>query len=510
MLVINELKLKLDEDESLLKEIIEKRLRTSDFKYTIYRKSLDSREEPIFVYSCLIEIQNEDKYIKLKNVQKIEIPNLKVNKIKTDIQPIIIGYGPSGMFSAYRLIEAGIKPIIIEKGKRIKEREKDIELFFKQGIFNKESNVVYGEGGAGTFSDAKLTSRVKDPFVEYILDVFIKFGANQDIKYETHAHIGTDEIRKVITRMTDYLIENGAIFHFEESLTKLIIKDNIIKGIITNKNQYQTDYVLLGVGHSSEDLMKELVNEGVYAETKDFAIGFRVEHPQELINDNQYHGIKHPKLPNSEYFLRYKGLKGIYSFCMCPGGYVVISNHREHSICTNGMSYHARDNKLANSAILIQINKDELADYPLSGFDYLKQIEDNAYNISSSYKGLSQNIKDYLNDELNPLIFDSSLANGTVLYNFNKLFSEKDNQIMKEALRYFDSKIKGFINNGIMVGPETRSSSPIRLKRNTEYESINTKGLYPMGEGAGYGGGIISCSLDGIKIANKIIEKISV
>lgn len=507
MLLIHELKLSLDEDESLLRKLISKKLKTKDFKYQIYKKSIDSRKEPLFSYSVLVDIKDEDKYLRIKNVSKYLKPDTSVKKVNTDIKPIIIGYGPSGIFAAIRLFEAGIKPIIFEKGKRIDERKKDVEEFFNGGSFNPESNVQFGEGGAGTFSDAKLTTRIKDPFIDYILDTFIKFGADENIKINAHAHIGTDKITEVIKNITNYLIDNGVEFHFEEEVQELIIKDNVIKGVKTNKQEYYSDYCLLGIGHSAYKLIKNMYENGVYIESKDLAIGFRVEHPQTLIDDIQYHGIKHPKLEPSEYFLRYQDEKGVYSFCMCPGGFVVPSNSEANTIVTNGMSYHKRDNDLANAAILIQVSKDEFNEGALGGFDYLHNLEEKAYALSNSYKALSQNITDYLNDELNELKFKSSYCLGTHQYNFNDFFTDKQNEIFKKALLNFETKIPGFIN-GIMVGPETRSSSPVRILRNSNLESINTKGLYPMGEGAGYGGGIMSCSLDGIRIANKVIENL--
>ena len=328
--------------------------------------------------------------------------------------------------------------------------------------------------------------------------MLIKHGGKPSIKYEHHPHIGTDEIRKVISNITEYLINNGCEFHFEEELTDLIIEDNTIKKIITNKSIYEIDYCLLGIGHSAYKTICMLKQKGVCVEAKDIAIGFRVEHPQSLIDKNQTNNLINE--PN-EYLLRYKDDKGVYSFCMCPGGIVIPAMSDKATIVTNGMSYSSRDSKIANSAILIQKPKEEFSD----GFAYLKNIETNAYKYSDSYKALSQNIKDFMNNVLNELIFKSTYPLGTVLYNFNELFEKNELEILKKALKDFDRKIPGFIENGIMVGPETRSSSPVRIKRNDAFESISTKHLYPMGEGSGYGGGIMSCALDGIRIANRII-----
>jgi len=498
MLLINEIKLKLNEDESKLQELIEHKLKTKINSFEIKKKSLDARKEPIYVYSVLVDVDNEEKYINDK-IKHYDVVDLSAPYKKRNKTAIIIGYGPSGIFAAYRLIEAGFNVVVFEKGKRIKQRQKDVELFFKEGILNPDSNIQFGEGGAGTFSDAKLTTRIKDKYIDYILDVFVKFGAKESIKYEHHPHIGTDVIRNVISNITDYLIEKGCEFHFEEEVKDFVIIGNTMVGVITSRNKYFADYILMGSGHSAYDTYVTLKDRGVYIEAKDMAIGFRVEHPQSLIDERQTNNLIEEA---NEYLLRYKGDKGVYSFCMCPGGMVIPATSDLNAVVTNGMSYSKRDSGVANSAILIQVNKEEFND----GFIYLKMIEAQSYAYSNSYKALAQNIKDFMNNELNELIFESTYPLGTVLYNYNEFFSESDCKIVKEALLDFDKKIPGFIDKGIMVGPETRSSSPIRIVRDNNYESINTRHLYPMGEGSGYGGGIMSCALDGIRVSNIIIN----
>ncbi|MBQ1477341.1 MAG: hypothetical protein IIZ33_04275, partial [Erysipelotrichaceae bacterium] len=419
-----------------------------------------------------------------------------------------IGYGPSGIFAAWRLSEAGLKPVILERGKRIQEREKDVESFFKGGPFNKEDNVAYGEGGAGTFSDAKLTTRVNDPFVSYILKTFIEHGAEERIAVDAHAHVGTDRIRKVISSMTDELIKRGCEFHFGEAVRDFLIEDGKLKAIITDKDTYYSDFFLLGIGHSARDTFEKLYERGVEIIRKDTAIGFRVEHLQSLIDSVQYKGIISEKLEPSEYFLRCRDEKGVYSFCMCPGGFVVPSNAEEGHIVTNGMSYSGRDNELANSAILIQVRKEEYGEGPLSGFDYLESYERKAYDITSSYKAPAMNISDFMKGELHPLIFPSSYPLGTVLYDLSSFYKEEDVKILRKALSFFDEKIPGFIEKGIMVAPESRSSSPVRIPRKEDGEAESVKNLYPMGEGPGYGGGIMSCALDGIRTADRILKKL--
>ena len=497
--MINEIKLPLNEDEGKLKEIIEHKLKCRIRSFEIHKKSLDARKDPHFVYSVIVDVDHENRYLS-KNVIRYKKEDLSPVHKKRDKICAVIGYGPSGIFSAYRLMEAGFKVIVFEKGKRIKEREKDVGRFFSEGILDPSSNVQFGEGGAGTFSDAKLTTRIKDQYIEYILDILIRHGAKPSIKYENHAHIGTDEIRKVIKNITDHLISKGVEFHFEEEIKDLELDSNRkIKRLRTAQNTYECDLVLLGIGHSAYSTIEMLKEKGVYIEKKDIAIGFRVEHPQSLIDERQTDNLIREA---NEYFLRYKGDKGVYSFCMCPGGMVIPAMSEERTIVTNGMSYASRDSGIANSAILIQVFKEEFDD----GYEYLHKIEEAAYSYSNTYKALAQNIKDFMNNELHELIFESSYPLGTILYDFNRFFNKDDLRIMKEAFLDFDRKIPGFIDKGIIVGPETRSSCPIRIRRNEELVSINTENLYPMGEGAGYGGGIMSCALDGIRIANQIIK----
>ncbi|MDO4500861.1 MAG: hypothetical protein Q4B60_06235 [Erysipelotrichaceae bacterium] len=513
MLLISEIKLLPNENESLLRKLILKKLHIKDsdlLSYSIYKKSTDARKELVFKYQVLAEVKNENKYLKIKNVSLYKKEDISVKKVKTDIRPIVVGYGPSGIFSTYRLVEAGFKPIVLEKGKRIEERAKDVDRFFNEGILNPESNIQFGEGGAGTFSDAKLTTRVKSPYNDYCLDILVKFGAKESIKYTPHAHIGTDEVRKVIQRITDYLIEQGAEFHFEEEMEDLLLNENHeVIGVKTKYREYMSKYVLFGVGHSAFNIIKRIYDLGVTMSAKDVAVGFRVEHPQSLIDENQISGGKLNEA--SEYFLRYKDEKGVYSFCMCPGGIVVPAASDLGRTLTNGMSYAARDSGTANSAILIQVNKEEYGTGVLDGFEYLKNLEEKAYQVSNSYKALSCNIKDFVYGTDNDFVYQTTYPLGTVKYDFNKFFNQKDTEILKKALLFFDTKIKGFVDKGIMVGPETRSSCPVRIDRNPEtLESINTKGLYPMGEGAGYGGGITSCAIDGARIADKIITLFSV
>lgn len=516
MLNIQNFKLPISfQNENDIKMALSKKLKCNIKDIThleIKRRSLDARSFPIlYNYSINFEIKNEKNYIKKKGISITQDIKLKLKKIETDKRPIIVGYGPSGIFLAIGLIRQGIKPIIFERGKEIDERIKDVDLFFTKNILNEESNIQFGAGGAGTFSDAKLTTRSKDKDIDYILDVLVEFGAKKEIKYDHLPHIGTDEIRKIIKRITSYLKENGATFYFDTKVEDFIIENSTIKAVVANKKTYYSDYVALSCGHSAFDTIKKLNEKGVSLEIKEFAIGVRVEHPAILINKNQHHK-EYEKLEAASYKLIHKinTHYSAYSFCMCPGGYIVSSGSNKNSICLNGMSYANRSNKLSNSGILIPVRKDDFyKNDVLDGIKYILNYEEKAFNLSNSYKAPAQNILDFMNNELNPLIFKSSYQNDTFLYNLNNFFEPKIITYLKEAFLNFESKIPGFIKQGIMLAPETRSSCPIRIVRNKERESINIENLFPVGEGAGYAGGIISSCLDGLKTSIQIANKIN-
>ena len=511
MLIVKQIKLQADEPETLLKKKLIKKLHIKPnelIKYEIYQKSLDARKGFNYVYSLKVQLQNENHYLKQNDVEAYEEPDLSTKHVTADVRPIVVGYGPTGIFTTIRLVEAGFKPIVFEKGHRIEQRIKDVDAFFTQGLLNPMSNVQFGEGGAGTFSDAKLTTRNKHPFIKYITDILIRYGAQPEIAYESHPHIGTDVIRAIIQGITNDLIKTGVDFHFGEPVQDLIISNQTVEGVKTKTGTYFSPVVIIATGHSAYDVFQMLNKHQVSLSQKDFSVGFRVEHPQSFINRNQYKTFNNTNLPAAEYFLTAKTSvnKGVYSFCMCPGGYVVPSSSDPQTIVTNGMSYASRDNRLANSAILAQINQSDFGETLFGGFDYIHELETKAYQISNSYRALSQNIKDFMQGEVHELIFKSSYCLETYNYDLNQFYSPTLVTAFKEAFLHFDHLIPGFIDQGIIVGPETRSSCPLRINRNEHFESINTKGLYPGGEGAGFAGGIVSSALDGIKIANQIIE----
>lgn len=478
--------------------------------FEIERESLDARKDLYFSYTVYADVKNEQRYLRLKDVSeghKQVYHNPPV--IKSEERPVIVGFGPSGMFAALLLAECGLKPIVIERGKCVEERTKDVETFFKTGILQEESNVQYGEGGAGTFSDGKLTSRMKNIRVSKVMEEFIEAGADPAIAYEHRPHIGTDALRKIVKNIRQKVIKLGGEIHFETKLLDIVVKNHQIHDIVTNHGTYACSSVLLCAGHSASDTYEVLYNHGVSIIQKDFAAGVRVEHPQILINQNQYGKYwNNPSLGAASYKLTHRSTngRGVYSFCMCPGGEVIPASTEEGCLAVNGMSYSSRDGKNANAAILVQIPASDFDHgHPLDGFIFQKELEKRAYR--DHFMAPCENISDYLNHGTpGSACLSSSYPRGVIMEDMHVLFSDDVNQALEDGLTAFDHNIPGFINQGIMTGMESRSSSPIRIVRNEKGQSISVEGLYPCGEGAGYAGGIVSSAVDGIKQAEAVME----
>ena len=424
-------------------------------------------------------------------------------------RPIIVGSGPAGLFCAYNLCLQGFRPLIIERGKKIEDRVKDVEEFWNNNKLDINSNVSFGEGGAGTFSDGKLNTLVKDENNRgrMVMETFISCGAPSDIIYNYHPHIGTELLRNVINNLRNKIINLGGEFRYNTQLTNLVINNNEVSGIIVNNNEeIKTNCVVLAIGHSARDTFYMLNDNKLSMESKPFAIGVRVQHPQKIINENQY-GKYAKYLDNASYKLTYKASnnRGVYSFCMCPGGFVVNASSEEGLLCINGMSNHDRDTENANSAIVVTIDKNDYGESLFSGLEYQRELEKNAYNLGSSNIPI-QLLGDYLsNKESNSFGIIKPIFKGNYKFsNLNILFSDSINKSLHEAFSYFDKKIKGFNNpDTILAGIEARTSSPIRIIRDDNLMS-NIKGIYPCGEGAGYAGGITSASIDGIKVSESI------
>ena len=477
----------------------------------INKKSLDARRKNNihYVYEVDITCKNENKLLKNNDViitpiEKYEFNNLGNQKLEN--RPIIIGSGPAGLFCAYILAENGYNPIIIERGEQIENRVKTVNKFWETNILNENSNVQFGEGGAGTFSDGKLNTLVKDQNhrMKKVFETFVKMGAPKEIMYEAKPHIGTDILRDVIVNLRKEIVKLGGTFKYNTFMSDITISDKI-KSIKINDETVNTNILVLAIGHSSRDTYKMLYEKGIKMSPKPFAVGIRLQHPQELINKAQYGNIL---LPPASYKLTYNTkTRGVYTFCMCPGGYVVNASSEKEKLAINGMSNHNRDSKVANSAIIVTISPKDFGSHPLDGIKFQRKLEENAYKQGKG-KIPVQNYKDFKNK------IPSTKLTGLYAFkgeytpcDINDIYPKYITDSLKEAIEHFSTKIKGFNDDNIVVAAcESRTSSPVRIERDENFES-NIKGIYPCGEGAGYAGGITTSAMDGIKVAEAIMKK---
>lgn len=515
MLRVNECKLKLHEDKSKLKEIIAKKLKTKQpFEYQIVKESIDARKGDIhYIYCVDVTIQNEEKYLKLKDVTTSKTKPFEYPKYTSfETRPIVIGMGPSSLFCALLLAQCGAKPIVYERGSCVEKRIQDVEEFFTTGKLNTQSNVQFGEGGAGTFSDGKLTSRSKDPRGNHVLEEFVRFGADEAILYESYPHIGSDVLIDIIRRMREEILALGGEVYFDHTLQDMRIENQMIKEIQINDKWIKCDDLLIGIGHSARDTYRMLARNQVACTPKNFAVGVRIEHTQEFVDKSQY-GEYASILPHASYRLTHTTSKdrGVYSFCMCPGGEVIMATSETGHVVTNGMSYHARANKNANSALLVQVRIEDVGEGLFDGMNFQEQLEKKAFELGGkNYYAPVQRAIDFVQHKPSTQLGDikPTYRLGTTLTDLHELFPDFINEALEEGLVAFDHKMKGFLDeHALLSGVESRSTAPIRIVRNESCESINVTNLYPMGEGAGYAGGIVSAAIDGIKCATEWMKK---
>ena len=530
MLRINNIKIKKNiSEEQLINQIIKKyHIKNSDIiKWNIIKKSIDARKKNdiSFNYTVDIEVKDESKYPNIKKIEIIDIDkkiknsiNINIlNSLKSEPSPIIVGAGPAGLFSALTLIQNGISPIVVEQGKTVEERKEDVNNFLYNRNLNISSNVQFGEGGAGTFSDGKLTTGINNPLCQKVLKEFVNFGAPEEILYLSKPHIGTDNLINIIRNIRNYIISKGGKFYFNTKFINFSIKDNQInsvslKNLITNDSfELPTNRLILAIGHSSRDTFKLLYENGINIEKKNFSVGVRIEYLQQNINMAQYGDNPNLKLPPAEYKLAYHSPSGrsCYTFCMCPGGTVIASSSEKNIIVTNGMSNYLRDGTNANSALLVNVTPDDFTDSsPLAGIYFQKDLEEKAFVLGgSNYNAPIQRVEDFLHNKKSSTIGSviPSYLPGTTLSNLNEILPHFVSSTLKEGILYFDKKISGFANpDSILTGVETRSSSPVKIPRNSHLTS-NIEGIYPCGEGAGYAGGIMSAAVDGIKCSLAIL-----
>lgn len=523
--------IKINVLESSKEELLEKcaqklKINKSNIKnISIVKRSIDARKKPelYYVYEIDAEIENEAKV--LSNIKSDDVFFQPVSKYIFKItgekiltnRPVIVGSGPAGLFCAYMLSMSGYKPIVIERGQDIDNRILDVENFWKTGILKPNSNVQFGEGGAGTFSDGKLNTLVKDPLNRHrkVFEIFVEAGAPKEILYENKPHIGTDLLKSIVKNIRNKIISMGGEFRFNTCLTDIIYNNQSLVGIKVNNNQViNTDILVLAIGHSARDTFKMLYESEIGMQSKPFAVGIRIQHPQALINKSQYGVEKHSILPNASYKLTHKASngRGIYTFCMCPGGYVVNAASEENMLAINGMSNYKRDSGNANSAVIVTVNPKDFGDDVMAGVEFQRDLEQKAFiegkgNIPVQLYGDFKNNKLSNNFGNIKPIFKGNYTFG----NIRNIFPNYINDALIEGIDNFSKKIKGYANDdAIIAGVESRTSSPIRIVRD-EYCESNIKGIYPAGEGAGYAGGITSAAIDGIIVAENIakIYKIS-
>ena len=514
MIKITNIKIKADLSDDELFEKIYKKYKINKNDVTerrIIKKSIDARNKAdiFYNYSVELECKNENKIKNVQIVKKEEPFKIIVNR-KSSKRPVIIGAGPAGLFSALTLAQNGIKPIIIEQGKTVDERKKDVEEFQKTGKLNTLSNVQFGEGGAGTFSDGKLTSGIHNPLCKIVLKEFYNFGAPEQILYINKPHIGTDNLINIIRNMRNEIIKLGGEFLFNEKVTDFEFENSKVTAIICGK-RIETDTVILAIGHSARSTFEKLYEKGVKMEKKNFSIGVRIEHKQSMINKSQYGEITKLKLPPAEYKMAYHGEnRSCYTFCMCPGGTVIASSSEPETIVTNGMSVYARNGENANSAVLVNVTPNDFkGESPLEGMYFQKDLEQKAFKLGgSNYNAPIQRFEDFENNVKSTHIGEikPTYKPGVTLSNLNEILPDFISKTLIEGIKYFDKSIKGFAHpDAILTGVETRSSSPVQITRNENKQS-NIKGLYPCGEGAGYAGGIMSAATDGLKCGEAVLK----
>lgn len=485
--------------------------------WQIYRKSLDVRHKhPRYVMTLMLEVGSDAALIRQLEARKCVVAAPRITFPELSVSPrqgrvCIVGAGPSGLFAALTLAQYHIAADIYERGRDVKARTRDVAALMNRAVLDPESNICFGEGGAGTFSDGKLMTRTKSQYIPVILDQFVKFGADRSIAYEAHAHIGTDRLSPILREMRAWLEAHQVSYHFETRVEDLWIEDGRCRGICVNGDRIGYDAVFLCVGHSADDMFECLARRGVSMASKPLAVGFRVEHPQSLINSIQYGSYaRHAQLPAAEYAVRFnhERLPSVFSFCMCPGGTVVPSQTTADVRVVNGMSGSHRNGRYANSALVVQVGPEDFGTGALDGLKWVRALERKAAEGCAPGCAPAQALLDFMRHRQSSGRLKTTYSPGVQNADLRNLLPPRQCEAMLAALPEFDRQMRGFVTaDANFIGIESRTSSPVRILRDERYQALDIAGLYPLGEGAGYAGGITSCALDGLNAALCYIGK---